>query len=174
MRFRTGLVMMGALVLGAVACSTSSTPDTLNMSKARDSIRKLADSAYGEQADVGEVKCPGIAVPLKKGSSFFCTVDIDDVPLRLVLRQTDSNGHVHIDQNQALIFTKKLQDFVAAYTNGHGKPTSGVRCGSAKVITALPGAKLTCTITFADGSTGTAQVGVRDTTGKVALLSVKP
>jgi hypothetical protein len=174
MRLTRILVMIAALAVGAAACSSSSTSDTLDMSKARDSIRKLADGTYGSQADVGEVKCPGVAVPLKKGSSFFCTVDIDDVPLRLVLRQTDSNGHVHIDQNQSLIFTKKLEDFVAAYTNGHGRPTSAVTCGSAKVIAAVPGAKLSCTIAFADGSTGTALVGVRDTTGKVALLSVKP
>ena len=144
------------------------------MSKARSEIAKLATRAYSAEAKVGAVKCPKQDVPIKKGLTFLCTVDIDGVPLRLALRETDSKGNVHIDQNQALIITTKLENFVGTYANGHGKPTSKVSCSRATVITGVPGQRLSCTLTFADGSTGTAQVGVRDTTGKVALLSIKP
>ena len=173
-RIRSGLLVLGALVLVLAACSSSGGNDSLDMSKARTEITQLANRAYAAEATVGQVKCPSIDVPLKKGLTFLCTVEIDGVPLRLALRETDAKGNVHIAQNQALIITKKLEDFVGGYANGHGKPTSSVSCSHGSVITATPGQKLTCTVAFADGTTGTAQVGVRDTSGKVALLSVKP
>jgi uncharacterized low-complexity protein len=168
------LLVLGALTLVLAACGSSGDSSSLDMGKARSEITQLATHAYSAEATVGEVKCPSIDVPLKKGLSFLCTVEIDGVPLRLSLRETDAKGNVHIDQNQALIITKKLEDFVGGYASQHGRPTSSVSCSKASVITATPGQKLPCTIAYANGTTGTAQVGVRDTTGKVALLNITP
>ncbi len=55
-----------------------------------DRITKLANHAYAAEAKVGQVKCPSIDVPRQKGLTFFCTVAIDGVPLRLTLRETDA------------------------------------------------------------------------------------
>jgi hypothetical protein len=158
-------------VLGA--CSGSGSK-SLDMGAARAKIATLASAAYGREAIIGEVKCPQQAVELKKGQSFFCTVDVDGVPLRVTLRETDAKGNVHIDQNQALLFTDKLESFVGTYANQHGRPVSKVACSPQKVVTRVPGDKVSCSLTFADGSAGTAQVGVKDTKGNVALLSIKP
>ncbi len=168
------LVVLGALTPVLAACSSGGDSSSLDLGKARAEITQLATHAYAAEATVGEVKCPSIDVPLKKGLTFLCTVEIDGVPLRLSLRETDAKGNVHIEQNQALIITKKLEDFVGGYANQHGRPTSAVSCSKARVLTATPGQKLPCTITYADGTTGTAQVGVRDTNGKVALLNITP
>ncbi len=173
-RIPLALVGLGALTLVPAACSSGGGSSTLDMGKARGEITQLATHAYAAETTVGDVKCPTIDVPLKKGLTFLCTVEIDGVPLRLSLRETDAKGNVHIDQNQALIITKKLEAFVAGYANQHGRPTSAVSCSTASVITATPGQKLPCTITYANGTTGTAQVGVKDTNGKVALLNIAP
>jgi Domain of unknown function (DUF4333) len=171
-RFRCGLALVGALVLLA-ACSTSSEPSQLNLAKAERAIRGLADKAYRAEADVGPVRCPS-KVRIQKNLVFTCTVDIDGVPLGIRVRQQDKKGNVRIDQSQALMFTKKMEDFVAQYSGQHGAPTSGVTCGTAKVLVRTPGAKVTCTIDFADGTHGTAVVGVKNTDAQVALLSIKP
>ena len=72
---------------------------------------------------MGDVKCPTIDVPLKKGLTFLCTVEIDGVPCDSRCVRPTPRVNVHIDQNQALIITKKLEAFVAGYANQHGRPT---------------------------------------------------
>ena len=142
--------------------------------RARPEILHWADQKYGADATIGEVKCPRATVPKRKGFRFVCTVDINRAPLHIVLTETDRNGRVHWVQSEALIFTKKVEAAVAAYGAGHGHPTRKVSCGSQAVLTRKPGAKITCQVTYADGSTGSAVVGVKDVNSNVALLSVTP
>lgn len=170
-RFRCGLALVGALILVLTGCSSDTKP--LDLPKAEREIRQLALKVYDAEAKVGPVRCPS-EVPIKKGLTVFCTVEIDGAPLKINLHQTDDRGNVRIDQGQAVIFTKKMEAFVASYATKHGTPTSAVSCGHSTVLTRAPGKEVSCTVTFADGTTGVAKLVVRDTTGKVGLISIKP
>ena len=174
MSFRRGLVVLGALAFVLGACSGSSSASELPTSSARPEILHWADQKYGADATIGEVKCPRATVPKRKGFRFVCTVDVDRAPLRILLTETDGNGRVHWVQSEALIFTKKVEAAVATYANGHAHPAREVSCGSASVLTRKPGEKITCRVTYADGITGSAVVGVKDVNSNVALLGVTP
>jgi hypothetical protein len=170
-RPRCGLALLAALVLVLGACSTSGSKQ-LNIAKAKKEITKLADGVYSREATVGRVVCPN-SVEVKRDLIVFCTVDIDGVPLRVSLKQTDTKGNVRIDQTQSVIFTSKLETFVSSYGQTHGTPVRAVRCGNAKVITAAPGKVLTCAVDFPGGRHGQAKIVVNDTTGKVGLTALK-
>jgi hypothetical protein len=172
MPLRAGLGLIGVLILGAGACS-SSAPDQLNTSKAADEIHKLAVKAYSSEAEVGTVSCPG-AVDMEKGGVFTCTVAINGVPLTISVRQKDNKGTVHFSQAEAVIFASKAEQFVASYADEHGTATSSVSCAKTKIITRAPGTKISCAVGYADGTTGVATLVVRDTVGKVGLVSIKP
>jgi hypothetical protein len=90
------------------------------------------------------------------------------------LTETDGSGRVTWVQSEALIFTRKVEDAVATYADGHGRPTRKVSCAGGSVLTRKPGEKITCRLVYADGATGTAVVGVKDLNSNVALLSVTP
>jgi Domain of unknown function (DUF4333) len=171
-RPRSGLVLLSALALLAGACSSGETKE-LDLAKAERSIRDLSERAYSSEAKVGAVRCP-TRVVLEQGSVFTCTVLIDGEPLLIALRQKDDKGNVRIDQVQAVIFTKKVENFVASYASQNRSPASSVVCGSKPVATRSPGERFSCTVEFEDGTTGIAQLQVKDTDGKVGLQSLKP
>lgn len=170
-RFRCGLALVGALAMLLTACSSSDSHE-LDVDKAKSEIRQLSDKEYSAEAKVGAVRCPK-RVPLEQGLTFFCTVDIDGVPLRVSLRQKDGKGNVRIE-GDAVIFTTKLERFVTSYATEHAMPTTDVTCGKETVLTGAPGTVLTCRVKFADGKAGVAKVVVNDTSGKVGLTSIKP
>ena len=170
-RIRGGRVLVGVLALGLAACGASE--DRLNLGKAEIEIRQLAERVYGAEATVDNVRCPS-SVPIQKDLSFICTVDIDGVPLRVSLLQTNEKGNVKFDQEQAVIFTQKLEDFVTSYAAEHGTPAGEVSCGTENVMTRAPGKELTCTVAFADGQPGVATLVVNDTSGKVGLTRLEP
>ena len=90
MRCRRSLLALGALTLVVTACSSS--PSGLPTSSARPEILNWAAQKYGAYATIGEVKCPQHTVPKRKGLRFVCTVDIDRVPLKVVLTETNRAG----------------------------------------------------------------------------------
>jgi hypothetical protein len=166
------VALLCGLALLAGACSSDDTKQ-LNLGKAEQAIHKLAVRAYGTEAAVGGVQCPK-RVLLKNGALFTCTIAIDGQPLLIALRQKDDKGNVRIEQAQAVVFTKKVETFVASYASQNGTPTSSVSCGKNTVATRSPGERFTCTVEFTDGTTGIAHMQVKDTDGKVGLQSLKP
>jgi hypothetical protein len=166
-RLRSALVLLCGLALLSSACSSESTK-VLNLAKAAASIRQLTVRVYGSEAEVGAVKCPK-QVAQVKGSVFTCTVAIDGQPLLMALRQKDGKGNVRIEQVQAVVFNEKAAEFVASYATQNGSPTSSVSCGKNAVATRTPGERFSCTVAFTDGTTGVAQLQVKDTNGKVGL-----
>ncbi len=170
-RLRSGLVLVCGLALLAGACSSSGNKE-LDLGKAEREIRKLSETAYGAEAPVGGVKCPK-QVTEKKGAEFTCTVQIGGQPLLIALHQKDNRGNVRIDQVQAVIFTKKVEAFVATYAAQNGAPTTSVSCGDKLVSTRSPGERFSCTVDFADGTHGVAQLQVKDTNGKVGLQNLQ-
>jgi hypothetical protein len=175
MRFRRGLVALGAFAFVVSACSSgsSSTPQ-LPTSRARPAILYWAARKYGADATIGAVRCPQERVPKRRGFRFVCTVDIDRVPLHLVVTETDRHGRMEWVQSEALIVTKKAEEAVAIYADQHGRPTRKVSCGSTSVLTRIPGQKIACEVTSADGTKGVAVLGVQDLHSNVALLSLTP
>ena len=175
MRFRRCLVAAGALALGLGACSSgSSSPSGLPTSSARPELLRWAAQKYGADATIGAVKCPQQTVPKRKGFRFVCTVDVDRVPLKIVLTETNRAGQVQWALGEALIITKKAEDAVAGFANDHGHPTRRVSCGRTTVLTRTPGQKISCRLTYADGTTGGASLGVKDLNSNVAWLGFTP
>lgn len=170
-RLRSALVLLGGLALLASGCSSGDTKQ-LNLGKAEQAIRKLTLGAYGAEARVGGVTCPK-QVSQKQGSVFTCAIAIDGQPLLMALRQKDNKGNVRIDQVQAVIFNQKAAAFVATYANQNGTPTRSVSCGQNAVATRTPGERFSCTVEYTDGTTGVAQLQVKDTNGKVGLQKLK-
>jgi hypothetical protein len=164
-------VLLCGLTLLASACSSDDAKE-LDLGKAEQAIRKLALKAYSAEAEVGGLKCPK-RVALQRGLVFTCTVAIDGQPLLISVRQKDDKGNVRINQAQAVVFTKKAEAFVASYASQNGSPTSSVSCGQDKVATRSPGERFSCTVEFTDGTTGIAQLQVKDADGKVGLQSLK-
>jgi hypothetical protein len=163
-------VLVLGLVLVAGACGGSDPPD-LDLAKAERVIRRLSTTAYAAEAEVGGVKCPA-RVEQKEGLVFACTVAIDGEPLTFRVVQKDDGGNVRIEQIEAVTFTSKVEDFVAAYARENGRQASEVSCGEANLSTRAPGQRFSCTVEFEDGTTGTARLIVRDTTGTVGLQSL--
>lgn len=173
-RIRFGVVLVGALALVLSACGGGSDDsEVLNLDKAKQEILRLSESAFSSQFRVGAVRCPS-EVPQKKGLTFFCTVDIENEPLRVNIEQTDDAGNVKILQAQAVLVTQKMEEFVGSYLNKQGKTGSTVDCGDVLVHIETPGRQLKCSITYADGTKGVATLGVKDTTGTTPLISIKP
>ncbi len=171
-RLRSALVLLCGLALLGSACSSNDTK-VLDLGKAKASIRRLTEQLYGAEAEIGAIKCPK-SVPLEQGLLFTCTVAIDGQPLVIGVRQKDDAGHVRIEQIQAVVFTRKVERFVAEYATGVGRPTSSVSCGTKTVSNRAPGEYFTCTVDFADGTTGVARLQVKNTDGRVGLQSLEP
>ena len=77
-------------------------------------------------------------------------------------------------QAEALIITKKVEDAVAGFANDHGHPTQRVSCARTSVLTRRPGQKIACRLTYSDGTTGGASVGVKDLNSNTAWLGFTP
>jgi hypothetical protein len=170
-RLRSALVLIGGLALLAPACSSDGTQE-LNLGKAESEIRNLSDRMYGTEADVGAVTCPE-RVFYDRGSLFTCTIAIDGQPLLFGVRQTDDQGNVRIEPAQTVVFTKKAEALVATYAAGQGTPTTAVSCGEDSLATRSPGEYFSCTVTFADGTSGVARLQVKNTAGDVGLQDLK-
>ncbi|HEY3723555.1 MAG TPA: DUF4333 domain-containing protein [Acidimicrobiia bacterium] len=166
------VLVTGALALALGGCGGSD-HGSVDMGVARTGILQLASRQYRGKATVGEVKCPE-DVPLEKGRAFFCTVELDGVPLRLVLRQTDDGGDTHIAQAESVLLVPQLDAFVARYANGRGRPVADVSCGKGRVLTEKPGTRVRCSVTYANGSNGRAVIGVKDTKDNYVLVSITP
>ncbi len=160
-----------ALALGLGACGGGSDHGSVNMGVQRASVLRLAAQKYGGQATIGEVRCPD-EVPQEKGRAFFCTVELDGVPLRLIMRETDDQGHTHIAQAEAAVFLRKAEALVTGYAARQGRPVQQVSCGKGTVRTAVPGTEVPCSVTFANGTRGRAVIGVKDTNNNVVLVSL--
>ncbi|MGZ4690152.1 MAG: DUF4333 domain-containing protein [Acidimicrobiia bacterium] len=171
-----GLGYLTALVcvptLGLAACGSSG-PGTkaLNIEGARQRILQLAHQEYSDDAAVGAVRCPAV-VQIKKDNNFSCTVNLSGMPLRIIVKQTDNQGSVKFQQAQSVLVPKKMGDVVVTYGAQQGTPVSSVSCGRTPVIIEGPGKKVTCAVTFADGSTGVATFRVNDVLGNTPLVSL--
>ncbi len=165
--------VVGAVVLLLSACGSSADTEYVHLEQAEAEMLRLTNDAYGTQVAVGNIRCPR-QVPQKKDLTFFCTVDVDGQPLRFDLQQTDDKGTTNFRQAQSVLITTKVEQVVTAYLGEHGKPGSEASCGESQLLVRSPGKEVKCTVTYADGGTAIATVGVKDTEGNVALLSVDP
>ena len=171
-RFRIGVLIVGALALVLAACSDGET-SFVDIPKARTEILKAVDDVYGSQFEVGNVRCPE-EVPLEQGLTFFCTVNVDGQALRINMRQTDDEGAVRFDQAQSVLLTPKVEEFVVSYLEKNGQPGSQASCGEAAVLIRTPGKEVQCQVQYADGTAAVATLGVKDTSGNTALISIEP
>lgn len=174
---RRGLERLGPAVLvlvGALgACGGGSTPKSLNLAPARQNLAELANQQYGAATTVGIVRCPQ-SVEQKQGNNFFCTVELDGVPLRVDVVQTDDQGALSFQQAQAVLVTKNLEAAASSAAAGQGTPTSKVSCGATPVLVETPGHEVSCAVTFTNGSTGVAKFKVTAVTGDPALVDIGP
>jgi hypothetical protein len=163
------------LLLGvalAAACS-SGDPAELDLAKAEREIQELVVKAYGDEVEVGAVRCPEKVVQ-EKGDTFTCTVAVDDQDLAIGVRQTDGDGNVRIRVLEALISNAKAERYVSGYAARKGTPVTSVSCGTGRISVRLPGERITCTVEYESGGTGQARLQVADVGGKIGLQSLSP
>ena len=165
------LVCALAVPMALTACGGgSSSRGSVNMGTARSEIMYRVSHHY-PNVTIGEVRCPA-EVTLEKGRAFFCTVELDGVPLRLVLRETDDRGHTRIGKVESVLFPRQVEAFVTKYANEHRRPVAAVSCGKAQVLTEVPGKTVNCVITWVDGTKGRAVIGVKNTRDDYVLVRV--
>ena len=163
--------MLCGLALLAPACSSDG-DKLLDLAKAEASITDLTATTFEDEAEIGKVRCP-TEVVVKQGAVFFCTVDIDGQPLLIRVTQRDQQGNVRIESAQAVVFTEKVETFVASYAAQNGAPTTSVSCGDKTLATRTPGEYFTCTVEFEDGTSGVARLQVKNTEGQIGMQSLK-
>lgn len=166
------LALVGALALLVAACGGSDA-DPVDLARAQATIRARAEDAFGADATVGQVRCPG-KVEQEQGASFGCTVEVDGQALPYVVRLTNGSGGMRIDSGASLLLTAKVEQFIADYAADNDEQVQSVDCGSTKYLVRARGTKVSCEVVRADGSTIPAVVGVRDTKGNTALISFGP
>jgi hypothetical protein len=167
------LALVGALALLVAACGGGSDAAPVDLTRAQATIRARAEDAFGQDATIGKVRCPG-KVARGKGASFGCTVEVDGQALPYVVRLTDDSGGTRVELGASLLVTAKVEQFIADYAARNGEQVQSVDCGSTKYLVRARGTKVTCEVVRADGSTIPAVVGVRDTKGNTALISFGP
>jgi uncharacterized protein (UPF0212 family) len=113
---------------------------------------------------LGQTRCPK-GVEKRRGTSFVCTVPIGDQTLRIRVAQRDANGHVQLVAQQAVIEKPSVEQFVAT----HASIPATVNCGTQAVLVLAPGARLPCSVSFADGTMQTVSVRIVDTAGTVVI-----
>jgi len=166
------LALVGALALLLAACGGSDA-EPVNLARAQATIRVRAQDAFGADATIGRVRCPG-KVEQEQGASFGCTVEVDGQALPYVVRLTNDSGGTRVELGASLLVTRKVEQFIADYAADNGERVQSVGCGSTKYLVRARGTKVSCAVVRADGSTIPAVVGVRDTKGNTALISFGP
>jgi hypothetical protein len=167
------LALVGTVALLLSACGGDSEPKTLDLASAEAIIRSRAAAAFGDDADIGAVRCPG-KVQMEQGASFGCTVQVDDQALPYVVRLTNDSGGTRVELGASLLVTEKVEQFIADYAADNNETVRSVDCGSTKYLVRARGTKVSCEVVRSDGSTIPAVVGVRDTQGNTALISFGP
>lgn len=161
------------LLVPALVAACSSDPSELDLAKAEGKIRDLVVQAYGDEVEVGSVRCPDKVVQ-EQGDTFTCTAEVDDQDLAFGVRQTDGVGNVRIRVLEAVISNAKAERFVSSYATRKGTPVSAVSCGTGRISVRLPGERITCTVTYESGGRGLARLQVGSVTGKIGLQSLSP
>jgi len=168
------LALLGALAVVLAACgSDGSDAKPMNLRRAEAVIRARAEQALGEEATIGQVRCPG-RVDQEPGVTFGCTVQVDDQALPYVVRVTNAAGDVQIQQAASLLVTAKVEQFITDYAADNGEQVQSVDCGPTRYLVRARGTKVSCEVVRADGSRIPAVVGVRDAKGNTALISFGP
>ena len=139
---------------------------TIDVRPVRAEIARQVTATYPGLA-FGNVACPD-GVTRRTGRRFTCTVQLPGTFLRLTATQTDSQGTVTFDTEQAVLSRQSLEEFVAASAS---LPAT-VTCGTAGWLVVRPGQQLSCHAALADGASRDVQLTVRDTAGNVTITGV--
>ncbi len=156
-----------AAIGGTAAVGTSGVGAAeLARTPARRAVERSVHEAYPDLV-FGNVACPA-GVARKRGVTFTCTVQLPGTFLVVDAVQTDGSGNVALSTKQAVIPSQLLRQFVAV----NSSLPATVDCGPAPWRVALPGEKISCAVTLADGTARTAELTVQDTAGNVTVSAV--
>ena len=155
-----------ALLVVAGGGAGAATVKTVEPGPVRAEIARQVTATYPGLV-FGNVACPD-GVPLRRGGTFTCTVQLPGNFLLVDATQTDRTGGVTFETAQAVFTRQSLEAFVTANAS---LPTT-VTCGTTDWLVARPGQVLTCHGSSADGSQHDIQVTVRDTAGDVTITGV--
>lgn len=146
----------------------------LNTGKLSDEISADIEEALpGVQVDV---QCPG-DIPLAAGTSFVCDATVAGQTLTFSITQTDDEGNVDSDPEQAVLVLSKINDQVAPQLSEQLGGQWQVNCdppgAQEGVYVVPPGATFECTFS-GTGQNGTEvvdqpmEITVEDTAGNVS------
>jgi hypothetical protein len=165
-RRRFLLLLVAIVVASALVGSGPANAADLSRTAARRTVERSVHQAY-PNLEFGNVACPD-GIRRARGTKFTCTVQLPGTFLVVDAVQTDTHGTVSLTTQQAVISSQLLRQFVAV----NSSLPATVDCGPAPWRVARPGAKITCGVTLADGTTRTAELTVQDTAGNVTVSAV--
>jgi hypothetical protein len=160
-RWRWGAVLIVGALIGLSACATGY--GQLDVARVNRAVAIRVGLDY-PGVPLGRTRCPK-AVEKRRGKSFVCTVPVGDQTLRVRVAQRDASGHIQLTAQQAVIRKPTIEHFVAQ----HASISATVDCGARAVLVVPPGARLRCSVSFADGTMQTVSVRVVDTAGTVVI-----
>ena len=119
--------------------------DPVDLARAQATIRTRAQEAFGADATIGRVRCPG-KVEQEQGASFGCTVEVDGQALPYVVRLTNDSGGMRVESVASLLVTQKVEQFIADYAADNDEQVQSVDCGSTKYLVRARGTKVSCSV----------------------------
>jgi hypothetical protein len=153
------------LTVGLVTAGVADAAD-LGKTATRRTVERLVHRAYPDLV-FGNIACPD-RVAKRKGTKFTCTVQLPGTFLVVDAFQSDGSGNTSFTSPQAVISQQILRQFVAV----NSSLAATVDCGPGPWRVARPGTKIICSVAFADGTTGSAELTVNDTVGNVTITAV--
>jgi hypothetical protein len=150
-------------VLTACSVSVSTGGDQLDVEEGEQLFKRQLEERTG--AAVERVDCPERKI--KKGDTFTCTAIVEGQSLRLAVTQTDDEGTVDGQPEQALLSVEKATTAIESSIREQTGIAAQVDCGDKAVLVKDVGATFDCTARAPDGSTRRVAVTVKDLEGNV-------
>lgn len=159
-----------ALALGACSFHASCGGKKLDTKKGETAIGKMLEDASGGLH--AKVTCP-TDVELKKDVVCECTTEMEGVPGRVKVTQTDDDGNVHFDMVEGYVFGAKLEQLIVDRLKQQTGVDGKVECGD-RVRASKPDSTFRCTAHAPNGDTLAVDIKITDTQGNVDLKFSQP
>lgn len=165
----TALGVLAAVLVGVLL---SRAVNTVSTEQAQAEIVRTTQSIAGVAP--ADVHCP-TDIPVKAGTTFSCTAQLDGQPVRYTVREQDDKGNVHIDSDGFVVVAALVNTLQQQIGQQVGGPVT-VTCdtGGRKILLAGPGTQISCTAAAADNPANTIRIAatVTDQQGNISFHSV--
>lgn len=163
---RTVALLAVAVVAALAVLAGCSGDRKVDLTKAEPGLRKVIADKWFPSLDVGAVTCPAKAVAREKGKVSECTVEVEKVPVKFKVVQTNDGGGIVPGRFEAILATAKAEDFIRRTV----RDLATVDCGTAPYFVRAPGAQFSCDVTATNGRQAKIYYEVTDPKGNIKFV----